>query len=342
MFENLTAKEILQLCKFDPLHDPGEEQFLLKIAGKLIGSVGNFITLTGLPKTGKGKIIAALIGSALSGKEIFGMRLTLPTDRQRIGFFSTDEGKYDLFNTCQIIKKLSGATFDKLDVCDLRKYNSSDIKTAVESYFDVYKNECSCIVIDTIGDLLLNYNGEVESKNVINDLKKWSDENNVLIIVVLHLGKGNNTSLGHLGSGVDRYAQSVLKLDFLEDEKIYRLTSSHLRRSAPIDPIYFNYNPSADIWQQVYHEEKPKDNVKPIIAKPLDYDIQHHKQVLYQIFNSNDTQNRATIIENIKIYYNQPERWATDCLKHLVKSNLIAQVDNNFSLVDQRKLFKAQ
>ena len=72
-------------------------------------------------------------------------------------------------------------------------------------------------------DLIHNFNDEVESKMLIEWLKFLTNEYNVLIIGVVHLGKRDNHTLGHFGSMVDRYAQSVVEVVKDKENDIFRI-----------------------------------------------------------------------------------------------------------------------
>jgi len=56
-------------------------------------------------------------------------------------------------------------------------------------------------------------NDEGASKRLIRQLKRWARKYGILIITVLHLGKKDMSSIGHIGSASDRYAQSTLTIE---------------------------------------------------------------------------------------------------------------------------------
>jgi hypothetical protein len=342
MLSNEQLKKILETNRVNLNVNPGIEPILLTIEGKTIGSLQNFIGITGLPKTGKGKFICGMIASGLSNKEVFGMRLKLIEGRPRIGFITTDEGPHELFNTGQLIKKKSGSNFERLDTLNFRRSEPEQIRQAIPFYL-ANEKKCSCIFIDNIGDLLFDYNDVGQSKKLIHDFKKWSTDYNVLIVCILHLGKGNNTSIGHLGAGLDRYAQSVLKVEKDKEKKVYTLSGEdYLRSAAPFTPIDIRYDENENDWIHIWHTDTPKTDLKITIPTPAEYDIQYHRQTLISIFNSQDVQEYKTFLNNVQIYYSKTQKWAKECLAHLVKSNLIAQTDNKYFLLDPRKKLFAQ
>ena len=324
-------ESILSTRKVDINFNPGSEPIVLRIEGKNIGSLKNFIGLTGLPKNGKGKYAGGMIASALSRDEVFGMRLRLPESRQRIGWFATDESEHDLFKSIQLVKSLSRSNCNGLDIFNVRRDGSSEIRQGITEYLNIY-TDCSMILIDNIGDLLINYNDEGQSKRLINDMKRWTDQHNILIVAILHLGKGNNTTLGHLGAGLDRYAQSILRVERDKEKNCYTLTGNMLRSAAEFTPIDIMFDPGSDTWKQIYHDPTPATKLKPIIARPQELNNQEHRANLIRIFNSKEVQKYDLLLSNIKLFYERGSAWGKDCIKHLTQSQIIIQDDDGFRL----------
>lgn len=328
--------------RFNYNTDPGNEPIILRIENKNIGSLQNFIGLTGLPKNGKGKYASAIVASALSRKEVFSIRTRLPEDRSRAAWIATDESRYDLFKTISLIKNLSGLDDinDKLDVFNTRQDEGRNILLLIRNYLEAYK-DCSLLIIDNIGDLLINYNDEGQSKKVINTLKYLADEFNILIVSVLHLGKGNNTTLGHLGAGLDRYAQSVLRVTKDRERATYCLTGEMLRSAGEFTPIDILYNEQSDSWEQTYHYNESEKKLKPIQAAPAEVPTTQHRDTLFKIFNQYSPQDYTQLLENIFVYYGRSKRWAKDCLRYLLDADLICKGPAGYELTPtgQGKLF---
>lgn len=338
----MNNSEFILSRRFDFNNDPGSEPVILRIENKNIGSLQNFIGLTGLPKNGKGKFASAIAASAISRKEVFNIHARLPEERKRVAWIATDESRYDLFKTVALIKTLSGleSIDNKLDVFNTRQDEGKNILSLIKTYLDTYK-DCSLLVIDNIGDLLINYNDEGQSKKIINCLKHWSDQFNILIVSVLHLGKGNNTTLGHLGAGLDRYAQSVLRVTKDKERKTYCLTGEMLRSAGDFTPIDILYNESVNQWEQTYHYDESEKKLKSVIATPEELPNTQHRDKLFKIFNQYSIQDYNQLLENIFVYYGRSKKWAKDCLRYLLDADLICKGPGGYELTPtgQGKLF---
>ena len=86
-------------------------------------------------------------------------------------------------------------------------------------------------------DLLINYNDETESRILINWLKKLTADYNILCIGVVHTGKKDQNTLGHFGSMIDRYSQSVLVVEKDNAKQTFSLSAKYLRSDYGLEPI---------------------------------------------------------------------------------------------------------
>ena len=226
-----------------------------KIQDNIIGNSESFITLTGLPKAGKSTFLSAIISSAIINKPIFTFELKLFPEikKTKIGYFDTEQSAFDFSKTINRIKDFTGIgdrVFDYLD-CFLTNSDSvKDILGMIHEYL-LTQPRCGILVIDGLLDLIENLNDEGSSKLLIRQLKKWAKEYNLLIISVLHLGKKDLTSIGHLGSNADRYAQSVLLVEKSKNNTL--ICSGKYLRSAPgFTQVELMYNINSNSYIQIF------------------------------------------------------------------------------------------
>lgn len=243
---------------------PNPDHKTLTIRDKLVGSLSNFVVFSGLPKTGKTTYISALIATALHPGDFFQMKLNMPADRKKIAYFDTESSQYDHYRTIERVKYFS--CWNRLpekffDSFTLRQ----DGHRVIQNYIEVYlKNnpDCSVLIVDGLLDLILNYNSEEECKELIQYMKRITYVYNVLLITVLHLGKKDKETLGHLGSATDRYAQSTLLIEKDKNTQSYNLSSKFMRSDVDFEPVSIkNFN---GIWHEV-----PFEDPFPITNKPI-------------------------------------------------------------------------
>lgn len=225
------------------------ENVVFTIQDKPIGALGNFVCFQGLPKQGKSLFITSAIASAFTPFGLFDMRLKLPPDRNRICFIDTESSEYDFYRVMDRITKQSNRSEwpEQLDAYLLREDPPGDILQLITAYLDNTPN-CSVLVIDGVLDLLVDFNSIEQSFYVIQFLKQITVKYQILVMCVLHLSKKEGNSLGHLGSFLDRKAQSVLKVQKNKQTGCIDMEAVMLRSTGDIQPVSVFW--SGSYWMQ--------------------------------------------------------------------------------------------
>jgi len=243
--KQINYDQLLNSRHYQDGYQPPQENVFFRIRNEIIGSAGNFCVFSGLPKAGKSTFLNAMIASThVIGGNLFGLHLNSDVTRPFIGYFDTESAQYDFYKNIGRIKQMTHrdslpANFNAFNT---RQDPSEINKILVETYIRNYP--ASIVIIDGFLDLIKNYNDESESRQLIDWLKKITTEFSVLIIGVIHTGKKDNHTLGHFGSMVDRYAQSVLEVTKDKETNTYCLSAKYLRSAPEFDPIYIMWNGS--------------------------------------------------------------------------------------------------
>ena len=257
--ENFFQK--LEGRRFNQDYQPPPDHKTLTIRGQLVGSTSNFVVYSGLPKTGKTTFISALLSSAIHPGEFFGMKLHLPAGRNRIAYFDTESSEYDHYRTIERIKNFT--TFnrlpDNLDTYILRQDNHITIMRYIEEYLKAFP-DCAVLVLDGLLDLILNYNSEEECRILIQFIKRITAQFNILLVTVLHLGKKDKETLGHLGSASDRYAQSTLIIEKDKEQQTYNLSPKFMRSDSDFETV--SIKNFSGVWHEVAYEAPISEQMK--------------------------------------------------------------------------------
>ena len=234
MSEAIDIKKLLESRAYKVGYKPPPEDVLLTIMNENIGSRGNFVVLSGLPKAGKSTFLNAIIASAYTHYDIFNIKLR---NAGNIGYFDTESSQSDFYNNIYRIRSFAGfvelpntfqAYCTRIDPFEFQR-------ALIEKYIELYAP--AVLIIDGLLDLIQNYNDERESRALIDWLKIITAENNILVIGCIHLGKKDNHTLGHFGSMVDRYAQSVLEIVKDRENNIFMLKPRWLRSAPDFMPV---------------------------------------------------------------------------------------------------------
>lgn len=235
--------QLLNLRHYKHGYTPPEEQVFLKIDNHTIGTAGNIVVFSGLPKAGKSTFIhAALASREMHNKNIFKISLDVDPARPFIGYFDTESAEYDFYKNLNRIKHFTNKEVlsEYFSAFNTRQDSAETNRMLIETYIKNYP--VSVVVVDGLLDLCINYNDEVESRKLIDWLKSITAQYKVLIIGVIHTGKKDNHTLGHFGSMADRYAQSVLEVIKDKDNETYELHPKYLRSSADFNPIAIKWS----------------------------------------------------------------------------------------------------
>lgn len=223
------------------------------IDNNVIGSSGNFITFTGLPKSSKSTFICAFIASAISGRSVYDFNvLRYPhLNKRRVALFDTEQSPYDFQNKAKLIKRLSllNDIYKDLDVFSVIEYDAIVILNMINTYLKE-NSDVAILIIDGILDLIDNFNDERQAKRLIKIIRRWAKKHEILIVTVLHLGKKDNMALGHIGSASSRYCQSELEV-IKNKDSTFTLQPRMLRSAGNFNPINIYYSEIEKTFLQV-------------------------------------------------------------------------------------------
>jgi hypothetical protein len=317
----ITISELLDKRKYNPEYIPNKESIVFTIGNKHVGSLQNFVTFSGLPKSAKSTFIAGAIASSFVPYDIFTLKIHLPIDRRKICYFDTESSDYDFFRQINKIKGFSDLINlpDWFNAYQVREDGSGIIRKMIEFYLENNK-DCSVIIIDGLLDLIVNANDEREASLVTKWLKKITKVYNVLLITVLHQSKSNLSTTGHIGSASDRFAQSTLDIVKDKEKNCYVLSSRFMRSDSDFEPVtLMNFN---GVFQQVETENKTEKSKK---ANNLD-DIESKRlcnQIVITPTNYND------IIDEIVERTANSKNYAKNLIKIWISKSWILKGQDN-------------
>ena len=272
---------------------------LITIGGRTIATEGNFITISGLPKSRKTTFAFLMAAAALTGQTLFDINVNLSPD-ENILLIDTEQSIFDFSKQIGLLKhfihskKLPG----NFNAYIFRKYDPKEILASL--YVLMQEKRPKIVILDNLTELVINPNDMIESKTIIQFLKKITAEFNCVVICLLHLGKGaQQNTLGNLGSYADRGAQSTLKVTKDKETDISSLEATFLRSDGNFEPINIFFNPETK-----HYEQTEGTNTKPLKKTIID-DLTEadHYAKMKLIFAGAPQIIYAELWEEIKKYY---------------------------------------
>lgn len=346
MNNKINIPELFAQRTYQPGTEPGEEQIVYRIRWQNIGSLGNFSVITGLPKAGKSRYLSAIMAAGMSREEVFLQSVKLPQGKDHILHIDTEQSKYDYHKMLKFVKRLiqcpaSAAFPDNFKSLYCRGIASSTVMGLIQYYLDTTPT-CGMIVLDGLLDMIERFNDEGESTKLIKWIEEITDRFNVHIIAVLHRTKSADKAIGHVGSAVERKAQSILIVEKQTEGTAvnYILKPEYLRSAEGFEPVAIYYNKGSEIFEltEIATEDPVRQNNRKRRAR--EYDISEHMDNTRRIFNAGTVQDYRTVIQNIKEIYGIGDTFAKqDFLPYLIFEGIIFRVDDGYTNVSQARLF---
>lgn len=270
---------------------------IIKIGGRTVGTEGNFITISGLPKSRKTTFAFIAAAAALLQQPIFDIEVNL-SSTDNLLLIDTEQSIFDFSRQIKTLKYLisSHKLPDNFSAYLFRKYEPKQILESL--YTLMLTKRPKIVILDNLTELVINPNDVIESKTIIQFLKRITAEFNCVVICLLHLGKSSNNTLGNLGSYADRGAQSTLKVIKDNDTQISYLEATFLRSDAHFSPIGIYYNEDTNRYEKTESTQQ-KPTKKTIFDDLTEAD---HLTKLNLIFDGKEL-TYSELIEEIKRFY---------------------------------------
>ena len=207
-----------------------------------IGTYGNFSFIQGPPKHKK-TFLVTLLSAAYLGKNAKEYVRGLKGHRGEkcLYHFDTEQGTYHAHKVFNRALRISGEDKACYMTYGLRALSVEERINVIE-YCLSGDDNIGLVVIDGIADLVNDVNNIEESNKVVQRLMTWSEKYNVHILTVVHVNYNSTKPTGHLGSAMEKKAETQIALEKSEmDENIINVKCKS-SRGRPFKPFSFMVN----------------------------------------------------------------------------------------------------
>lgn len=212
----------------------------LKVGDAIIGTLGNIISIIGKAKSRKSFFIGMAVSASVTQNNVVSLLTNeLPIDQRGVLYFDTEQGKWHVQKAVKRICTIIGIQEPKnLHTYGLRALNPIERAELIE--YAIYNTpNLGIIFIDGIKDLITSINDEEQATMIVSKLMKWSEENNILIVTVLHQNKGDNNARGHIGTELNNKAETVLSISKSVDNEMVSIVNAEMCRN--LEPQSFAF-----------------------------------------------------------------------------------------------------
>jgi hypothetical protein len=258
---------------------------VLTIDGHTILSRGNLSVISGKVKTGKSALNYSLLAGAIRMEglpiDTLGVNVTLNREEQAVIHFDTEQSKYDWHNKLKQTVNRAGISSkpDFFESYHLLEFTIWDRIKYLEDMFEYNHRKHNGIylaVVDGVADLVKSVNDEVECNKIVDLFHRLAVEYDCPIVLLAHLNPDGGKMRGHLGSQLERKAESVLVVE--REGEISNINPLFCRNAnflkIPLQQFYWNEDKKE---HSFYGQKTEEDKQEQKIAE--------YEDVLSEIFS---------------------------------------------------------
>ena len=298
---------ILQRAKVTPQEEipipPVCLEVLSDMQSSSFGTFGNFSAVIGKAKSKKTFLITMALATAIrNGSLLDKFKANFPAGKNKVIFFDTEQSRYHVQKVVRRICHLTSIIQpENFDCYALRPLSTKMRRESIEHILNTVP-DIGLVVIDGIRDLVNDINSSEESSEIINLLMKWSEENNIHIIVVLHQNKGDNNARGHLGTETINKAESVISVTRDTQDPDISIVEAEYCRDKDFPPFAFKINEMGIPY--VLNDWHPSKEGKRT-QSPFDIPKDSHVKILKEVFQRKPKPTYKDIWQEIKYSFQE-------------------------------------
>ena len=210
-----------------------------------IGTYGNFSFIQAVPKVGK-SFFTSLISSAYMGSgNKFTGKLKGHRKGRNILHFDTEQGRFHaqkVFRRPIVMNELQSD--DKYYTYALRNMCPSDRIDFIDYVLEdiLESKNIGLIIIDGVADLVTDVNNLEQCSLAVQKLMSWTDLYKCHIVTIIHSNYGSDKPTGHLGSFLEKKAETQIKLETNHVNKGWVTVECKRSRNRGFEPFSFMIN----------------------------------------------------------------------------------------------------
>jgi len=240
-----------RLTELSPVMEPVP---IISAGGSVISTPGNITVIGGQAKSGKTAVMAAWIAASLADPlrkpETFGATIVSSYGTGKaVIHIDTEQSEWDQVRLLKRIHRYSHLPKlpDSFYSISLRGCSASESREAIEDLLGFAKEDhggIHSIWVDGVGDLLNDTNDLQESVDAVKQMERWVAQYNCPLFAIIHHNPGSESTKGrgHLGSTLERKAESVLSVKKDADRDVSTIAGDKLRNAGKLPPMAFGWD----------------------------------------------------------------------------------------------------
>lgn len=236
----------------DNLIMPADESVLF-YNGLRIGSRGNIVAINGRAKSRKSVIASAMMSASYSN-EFLGFSTAFgpsPT----VLHFDTEQGYGHWLEGCRRVIRDAGLYAKPAGYHSYHTRESPPEERVELLGYALGLHKPDLVIVDGVTDLVYDLNSQEEATRIGSRLMAWSVEFNCLIVVIIHVTKGNSHMTGAVGTYIEKKCQTALTCEKDEDDLAVSWVKCQYSRDEPFTPFGIQYNKDIGRYDRIDERE---------------------------------------------------------------------------------------
>lgn len=213
--EEQQKEQLLQVLRETRIRTDTEvppEEYSLEVDEKGIFALRDIHAIKAKQKAGKTTALKVFIAALLQGV-MFRVKSLL--EKPGILFFDTEQNRTDTKLILEDVAQMTGLSSEVIDsqvsLHSLRRIDQEQLLPLLKLALEEEKPQV--VMLDGIVEFVASFNDETESKQLIKELLKLSDQHNCAIVCILHTNKADedHNMRGHLGTMLAQKSATVLE-----------------------------------------------------------------------------------------------------------------------------------
>jgi AAA domain len=236
----IDLREKLNARIFSPTRRPKEPRSPFSLAGIGICTAGNITTLAAQAKAGKSAAIGAMIAATLgiAERNFLGFNSTNPKGLALV-HLDTEQSVFDHWQLIERARQRAGVSkiLAWLRSHCVTGFSYQEIREAIRLTLDDAAQKFGgvhSLILDGAADAVADVNSAEESNEFVSELHALAIQYECPVICAIHLNPGSDfKTRGHLGSQLERKAETNLKIEKDDDEISTIWADKNRRKSIP-------------------------------------------------------------------------------------------------------------
>jgi len=315
-----------------------EDPVVMKIGESEVGTLGNFSSSNGKPKSRKTYSTCAIAAAALTGKIQLKFLVCLPEAKNFVLVIDTEQSRYHCQKSLHRIARLCGCQPGEqpanLIFLSLRPYMPEERIAMIERKISC-TNNLGLVILDGVRDLAYDINSPQEATEVISKLMKWTQNGYFHLHAVIHQNKADSSSRGHLGTELNNKSESVLEIFKDPNNEDNSIVKGALMRDILFSPFAFTVNKIDNLKIPILVEDYVPVCSKKSSWNPETWENEALTDLAFSSFKKSGKSELGytNLVSALKDYSGMGETNAKKFITYLLRMGIIQKIDMRYSMI---------